>query len=144
MECYIASSWFNPVANKEVDDIKQALTDAGYDLFSPRDHLICPADADGGFQKFVFDGNIEHLNKSDFMVANTHGKDMGTIFEAGYFSCLGKPIVYFCAGLSGQFNLMLSQSGIKVCTSIDDLRDYLQRCRAAGCLLTEEYTGLIE
>ena len=144
MKAYIASSWFNPVANKEVDDIKQALEDAGFDLFSPRDHLICPASADGGFQKFVYDGNVTAMKDCDFMIANTHGKDMGTLHESGYFSCLEKPIIYFAAGLTGQFNLMLSQSGIKVCVSVDDLRDYLVRCKKAESLLIEPYLGLIE
>lgn len=144
MNAYIASSWFNPTAFQEVEDIKQALTDAGFGYFSPKDFFIAPPTADRATQKATFDGNIEHLNRCEFMVCNTHGKDMGTIFEAGYFNCLGKPIVYFASGLKGQFNLMLAQSGVKVCTSIPELRDYLVRCRTANQVIEEEYTGLIE
>jgi hypothetical protein len=45
---------------------------------------------------------------NDFMVCNTHGKDMGSIFEAGNFKALEKPIVnfgsvLFCPVASGQF-----------------------------------------
>ncbi len=71
---------------------------------------------------------------------------MGTIFEAGYFNCLEKPIVYFCDGLpaGAQFNLMLAASGIKVCRSLAELDDYLGRCTAEGTLITERYQGEIE
>jgi nucleoside 2-deoxyribosyltransferase len=71
---------------------------------------------------------------------------MGSIWEAGYFYALNKPIVYFCAGLppNAKFNLMLAASGVAVCTSIEDLRDYLTQCREAGKLLHRTYGGLIE
>jgi hypothetical protein len=59
---------------------------------------------------------------------------------------LAKPIVYFSAGLppGAQFNLMLAQSGVAVCTSLEDLGSYLSRCRESGGLLTEPYKGNIE
>lgn len=146
MKAYIASSWFNPVANQEVNDIISALTDNEFDFFSPRDFFVCPPGADLETQKSTYDGNLHHLHESDFMICNTHGKDMGSIFEAGYFKALEKPIIYFCAGLpeGATFNLMLAQSGIKVCTSKDDLNDYLSRCNDSNLLLIEPYYGSIE
>jgi len=80
------------------------------------------------------------------MICNTHGKDMGSIFEAGYFKALDKPIVYFCVGLpeGASFNLMLAQSGVTVCTSKDQLSDYLSRCSDQEQLLFEPYYGSIE
>ena len=71
---------------------------------------------------------------------------MGTIFEAGYFNCLEKPIVYFCDGLpeGAQFNLMLAASGVKVCRSLKEFDDYLSRCTDSGDLITERYQGEIE
>ena len=73
-------------------------------------------------------------------------KDMGTIFEAGYFNCLEKPIVYFCDGLppGAQFNLMLAASGIKVCRSLSELDSYLERCASDDELIIERYQGEIE
>ena len=146
MKAYLASSWFNPVANQEVDDIISALTSNGFEVFSPRDFFVCPPGADLSTQKSTYEGNLEHLHKSDFMICNTHGKDMGSIFEAGYFKALEKPIVYFCAGLpeGATFNLMLAQSGAKVCTSKEDIIDYLSRCNEAGMILYEPYYGSIE
>ena len=80
------------------------------------------------------------------MICNTRNKDMGSIFEAGYFHKLGKPIIYFCAGLppGAQFNLMLAASGLSVCTSIDQLRAYLKDCKGANRLFELRYKGAIE
>ena len=146
MKAYIASSWFNPVANQEVDDIISTLEDSGFEFFSPRDFFVCPPDADLETQKSTYEGNLLHLHKSDFMICNTHAKDMGSIFEAGYFKALEKPIVYFCAGLpsGATFNLMLAQSGVKVCTSTEELKDYLTRSYENGSMLFEPYYGSIE
>lgn len=144
MKCYIASGWFNPEWMQEVEDLKTALSDANFEYFSPKDFFTCSPTANIETQKATFKGNVEHLNMCDFMICNTRNKDPGSIFEAGYFNCLGKPIVYFAAGLRGQFNLMLAQSGVKVCTSVPELREYLQRCNHANSILFEEYSGLIE
>ena len=37
MKAYIASSWFNPVADQEVNNIISALESNGFEVFSPRD-----------------------------------------------------------------------------------------------------------
>ena len=146
MKAYIASSWFNPVANQEVNDIISALESNGFEVFSPRDFFVCPPTADLATQKSTYEGNLHHLHESDFMICNTHGKDMGSIFEAGYFKALEKPIIYFCAGLpeGATFNLMLAQSGMKVCTSKDELSNYLSRCTDNEDLIFEPYYGSIE
>jgi|TARA_R110001583_G_scaffold25188_6_gene91340 nucleoside 2-deoxyribosyltransferase len=146
MKAYIASSWFNPVADLEVNNIIESLKSNNFDFFSPRDFFVCPPTADLNTQKSTYEGNLEHLELCDFMVCNTHGKDMGSIFEAGYFNKLNKPIVYFCATLpaGAPFNLMLAQSGVKVCTSFEELSDYLSRCQESKKLLFEPYYGTIE
>lgn len=153
MKAYLASGWFSPEWDQEVTDIRDTLIKNGFEAFVPRDFFICPPDADEATQQSTYDGNLQHLKSSDFLIANTRAKDMGTIFECGYFkgwhealSFTGKPIVYFCAGLpaGAKFNLMLSRSGVKVCTSIQDLDNYLSRCKAAGRMLVEPYGGNIE
>lgn len=143
---YIASGWFSPEWLQEVEDIKEVLTSLDLDFFSPKDYAICEADAATNTQQAIFDGNINHLSTCDWMICNTRNKDMGSIWEAGYFYSLNKPIVYFCAGLppGAKFNLMLSASGVAVCTSIEDLREYLYESKKAGKLLRRTYSGLIE
>ncbi len=81
------------------------------------------------------------------MICNTRNKDMGSIFEAGYFHSLGKPIVYFCAGLpeGAKFNLMLAASGKSVCTSLNGLEQYLTTCLDNNRSVVEvRYGGFIE
>ena len=157
---YIASGWFSPEWLQEVEDIKAVLDDLKLDYFSPKDYAIAEATASNDTQKQIFDGNVKHLDICDWMVCNTRNKDMGSIWEAGYFYALNKPIIYFCAGLppGAKFNLMLSASGVAVCTSIDDLREgykisvtkfddlreYLTHSKKEGRLIQRNYTGLIE
>lgn len=143
---YIASGWFSPEWLQEVEDIKKVLDDLALDYFSPKDYAIAEATASSDTQKEIFDGNVEHLDICDWMICNTRNKDMGSIWESGYFYAREKPIIYFCAGLppGAKFNLMLAASGVAICTSVDDLYDYLFECKKAGKLLKRKYSGLIE
>jgi nucleoside 2-deoxyribosyltransferase len=145
---YLASGWFNPVQADEVDKL-EAILDARQnwiDLRSPRRIFICPPNASREVQDSTYHGNLKHIREADFLIANTRDKDLGTIMECGYAAAHEKAIVYFCNGLppNAKFNLMLSRSGIKVCTSYDELTDYLDRCNEAGELLVEPYDAAIE
>ena len=145
-KCYIASGWFSPEWLEELEGIKTCLDNLGLAYFSPKDENLCTPDSDLDFQDQVFEGNIRGLAECDWMICNTRNKDMGSIFEAGYFHSLNKPIVYFCAGLppGAQFNLMLAASGIGVCTSLEQLHSYLGDCTGSGELLSLRYEGKIE
>jgi len=145
--CYIASGWFSPEWLEELEEIKSALDDYGLNYFSPKDENLCDPDSDADFQDQVFSGNIRGMSEADWMICNTRNKDMGSIFEAGYFHSLGKPILYFCAGLpvGAKFNLMLAASGVGVCTSVEDLRQYIENCLENNNSLVERrYGGKIE
>ena len=145
-KCYIASGWFSPEWLQELENIKSVLDDLGLDYFSPKDENLCKPDDDTDFQDQVFNGNIMGMEECDWMICNTRNKDMGSIFEAGYFHKLDKPIVYFCAGLpeGAKFNLMLAASGIAVCTSIGQLKSYIADCKPSGMLHEVRYGGKIE
>jgi len=145
-KCYIASGWFSPEWLQELEDIKSCLDDLGLSYFSPKDENLCSPDSSVSFQDAVFNGNIKGMEDCDWMICNTRNKDMGSIFEAGYFHKLNKPIVYFCAGLppGAQFNLMLAASGVAVCTSLDDLRKYLGDSTYRRSLVERRYSGVIE
>jgi len=116
------------------------------DMASPRRIFVCPPDASREVQDATYQGNLLHIRDADFLVVNTRDKDLGTIMECGYATAFNKHIIYFCAGLpaGARFNLMLSRSGAKVCTSFEELEDYLNRCEAAGELLYEPYDKEIE
>jgi len=144
---YLAAGWFNPVQAEELDRLEAICDDREWiDLSSPRRIFVCPPDAPKETQDATFMGNLEHIASSDFLLVNTRDKDIGTIWEAGFAFALRKPIVYFCAGLpeGAKFNLMLARSGCKVCTSFDDLENYLDRSWASKQLLLEPYSQAIE
>ena len=145
-KCYIASGWFTPEWLEELENLKAMLDSLDLNYFSPKDENLCKPDDDESTQDQIFNGNIKGMEECDWMICNTRNKDMGSIFEAGYFHKLGKPIVYFCAGLpaGAQFNLMLAASGIAVCTSIGQLKSYLRDCIPANKLLELRYKGAIE
>jgi len=146
-KCYIASGWFSPEWLEELEMIKTKLDNCGLEYFSPKDENLCSPDSTVNFQDEVFNGNIQGMEDCDWMICNTRNKDMGSIFEAGYFHKLNKPIVYFCAGLpaGAQFNLMLAASGEAVCTSLNDLEEYLQWCKSNDRkIMPRRYNGKVE
>lgn len=144
MKVYLASGWFTPKALEEVEALETLLGELNFNVASPRKIFICPPNASLDVQKDTFRGNVEHIRTADFVLCNTRDKDMGTIFEAGVAYNARVPIVYFAQGLTGNFNLMLAQSGVKVTTSYDELRNYLQRCRDESRVIFEPYYGDIE
>ena len=144
MKVYLASGWFTPKALEEVEALENLLGELGLNVASPRKIFICPPSAPLDVQKDTFKGNVDHIRTADFVLCNTRDKDMGTIFEAGVAYNANVPIVYFAQGLTGNFNLMLAQSGVKVTTSYDELRDYLKRSIDVGKPLFEPYYGRIE
>ncbi len=145
---YLASGWFNPTQDAELTQLEKIFDDRAesFDLASPRRIFICPPDATKEVQDETFTGNLHHIETSDFLLVNTRDKDIGTIWEAGYAHAFKRPIVYFCAGLppGAKFNLMLARSGIKVCTTFEQLEDYLDRIIETGSLPNEPYADAIE
>lgn len=102
----------------------------------------------------VFNSNVEAIHKADVMIAvleylmppdmelllfrddqNNPGEgrfsairlpDTGTVWEMGYMRALGKPVVGFHTGETGQLNLMLSHGCNGFLKSMDDLDRYLE------------------
>ena len=144
---YLAAGWFNPTQAEELPRLEEICDNKTWiDLASPRRIFVCPPNAPKETQDATFEGNLHHIETADFLIVNTRDKDIGTIWEAGYAFANKRPIVYFCNGLpkGAKFNLMLARSGVKVCTSFEQLEDYLDRCFAEGDLLCELYDQEIE
>ena len=145
---YLASGWFNPTQAEELTNLENIFDARAehFELASPRRIFVCPPNAPKEVQDETFSGNLHHIQTADFLLVNTRDKDIGTIWEAGYAYAFNKPIVYFCAGLpeGAKFNLMLARSGIKVCTSFEQLEEYLDRAINEGNLPIEPYSDAIE
>ena len=145
---YLASGWFNPIQAEELTNLESIFDSRSdhFELASPRRIFVCPPNAPKEIQDETFSGNLHHIETSDFLLVNTRDKDIGTIWEAGYAFAFKKPIIYFCAGLpeGAKFNLMLARSGIKVCTSFEQLEEYLDRVISTDELPNEPYANAIE
>jgi len=148
LSCYLASGWFSPDQDKQLTKLEEVFDSRAdwINLASPRRIFVCPPTAPIEVQDSVFKGNMEHISKCDFTLVNTTYRDIGTIWEAGAAYALDRKIIYFCENLPARakFNLMLSRSGIKVCTSFEQLEDYLNRCYESGEMLYEPYDKEIE
>lgn len=119
---YLASGWFNERQEERRAFVKQAIIDAGFDIFSPKDEALVDPTSSQDWREQVFKNNIKGISHAPFMVCITDEKDIGTIMEAGIAYALNIPIVYFAETLGDNpFNLMLAQSGIVACTSRDEL-----------------------
>ena len=145
---YLASGWFNPIQAEELTSLESIFDSRSdhFELASPRRIFVCPPNAPKEVQDETFNGNLHHIETADFLLVNTRDKDIGTIWEAGYAFAFKKPIIYFCAGLpeGAKFNLMLARSGIKVCTSFEQLEEYLDRVISTDVLPNEPYANAIE
>lgn len=153
LKVYFASPWFNPEQAEREDRVKNKLRELGFNVWSPKDNCVCSPIADEAMRKRVFTDNVENIRNCDIIFAITDGKDMGTIWEAGYanginllrMACDYKPIkvVYYCEtlGPNGQFNLMLAMSGDIVITKFEDLN------KLPELILKNEglaYAGIVE
>lgn len=152
MKVYFASPWFNPEQAEREDRIKNKLRELGFNVWSPKDNCVCSPIGDEEMRQEVFGDNVYNIETCDILFAITDGKDMGTIWEAGFANGINymlKPtdrriiIVYYCEtlGPNGQFNLMLAQSGDIVITKFDDL-DKLPELIEKGEGLA--YAGIVE
>lgn len=150
MKVYFASPWFNPDQAEREDRVKSKLRELGFNVWSPKDNCVCSPIADEAMRNKVFDDNVKNIKTCDIIFAITDGKDMGTIWEAGYANGLNASflmrkiiIVYYCEtlGPNGQFNLMLAQSGDIVITNFEDLN------KLPGLIQRNErlaYAGIVE
>ena len=142
-DCYIASGWFNPNQAGDLKKIKAALEDLEVSYFSPKGEIVATPDATAEEQEEIFAGNLLAINNAKFIVCNTRDKDLGTIFEAGFSYGNGTPIIYYAAGLKGNFNLMLSRSGRAVATNVRELKKHIKGF-LADPEYREDYVGNIE
>lgn len=151
MKIYFASPWFNKEQAEREERVKTKLRQLGFEVWSPKENCVCPPNATKEQRQKVFTDNVKGIKSSDVIFAITDGKDMGTIWEAGfacgYNSNVSEKdkikVVYYCEtlGVNGEFNLMLAQSGNIVLTNFEDL-DRLPKLIKEGVNL--EYAGNIE
>lgn len=149
MKAYIASPFFNPEQLERVQFIERLLDKVGIEKFSPRVDTYVKPDSNDNERRTAFFANLKGIDVADFIIVVTDGKDVGTIFEAGYACAKQIPILYFAETLGDKpFNLMLAQSAtLGTHKTREELYDQLQGVADLGvenCINRPVYKGLIE
>lgn len=149
MKAYIASPFFNPEQLDRVRFIEGSLDKVGIEKFSPRLDTYVKPDSNDSERRKAFFENLKGIEQADFIIVVTDGKDVGTIFEAGYACAKQIPILYFAETLGDKpFNLMLAQSAnLGTHKTRNELFKMLQDVAdlgVANCINSPVYNGLIE
>lgn len=120
---YIAAPFFNPDQTTRVELVKAILDSKGLTYFSPKDDTFCTNINDPEERKRIFKEDHEAIRNSSRVIAITDGKDPGTIWEAGYAFANKIPVIYIAFTLGqAQFNLMLAESGVAACRTVEELK----------------------
>lgn len=133
--CYLSSGWFKDKTPGSQDvnaqertrlTVYSALAKHRINIFSPKDEAVV-GDPGAPLGKKILDMNVEAIDDAAFCIVNTEGKDMGTIFEAGYAYAKNVPIIYYWehSNPEDKFNLMLAFSGVAVCSNEKELNEFL-------------------
>lgn len=121
---YVAGPWWTEEMMTRIQDVEKVLINNDCKMFRPRiDGPDLGPNATEEDRTRAFKDNVDNIANSDFIVAITDGKDVGTIFEAGYAYGINVPVIYFCNSLpeGATFNVMLAKSGYSVALSFEDL-----------------------
>lgn len=127
---YIAAPWFTPKQAERLEGIKKLLTNYKIPFYSPKDECLFTNVTEMDPFK-VLQTNCDAIVESEFILAITDEKDVGTMWECGYAYAMGVPILYvWLTKEDGQkFNLMLAASGAvahtdnQIMAQIDHYRD---------------------
>lgn len=154
---YLASGWFTKTQEERRLFVKDALLEAGYEVFSPKDEALVDNTSSKDWREQVFKGNVKAISEAPFVLCITDEKDIGTIMEAGIAYAKNVPIVYFAETLGNNpFNLMLALSGVVACTSREQLTRVLNddtlvnvvlhnlSCENPTLVRYNDYEGLVE
>ncbi len=114
---YLASGWFNEKQKEQMDEVYRVLLDLSLrgelDFFSPfYDGIVLKGKSDPDWRKKmkeVWELDIAKVEASNLIIGCTQDHDVGTIFELGYASAKGIPILCYNSNPELGLNVMLSQ-----------------------------------
>lgn len=123
-DLYLAGPWFTPEQKERLEDVHDRILISGLKVFSPKDENLFVLGA--STPQKILQGNVNAIDSCKGIVVITDGKDVGTIWEAGYAYAKSKPILYVWLTHEShqKFNIMLAASGI----AIHSLSDLDEQC----------------
>lgn len=138
---YIAAPFFNPEQVAVVEAIETTLQQAGVKFFSPRSEGVlielAPSERAIHLEK-IYQSNINHMLECNTMLAVVDGRDIGTIFEIGFFTAnrlsAKDNLLLTYTDKSFGLNVMIQQSVDAHLKGVGDLE---------GLLKMSKYNGVI-
>lgn len=135
MKIYLAGPFFTDKQKDIVSQVERIIKHNGFEVYSPMKECIFekgvtkPAD--------IFDDNVKQIDVADAVIVITDGKDVGTLFEAGFAYGKGSPIIYAWFDSNGaKFNIMLKESAAAIALSYTHLDYTLNRLSKDRCFVT--------
>lgn len=107
-QIYIAGPFFNTAQQWAIDEIRGALDDMGFRVFSPIH------DVGEGMPAEVAPADLIGLEGSGVVLALLDGLDAGTIFEVGYAKAKGIPVIAIAESVPAEALTMILGSGCYV------------------------------
>jgi nucleoside 2-deoxyribosyltransferase len=102
---YLAAPFFDLAQRWLLEEARTHLTAVGLDVFSPLH------DVGTGSAECVAPADLAGIDHCDRMLALIDGADVGTVFEVGYASARGMPVVALAETLSVESLKMIAGSG---------------------------------
>lgn len=111
-QIYLAAPFFNTAEQWRVDEVRDALKDMGFKVFSPiHDVGIGPSEE-------VTPADLFGLEQSGVVIALLDGLDPGTVFEVGYARAKDIPVVVVAESVNPELLTMIIGSGCEVTTDL--------------------------
>ena len=111
-QIYLAAPFFNTAEQWRVDEVRDALKDMGFKVFSPiHDVGIGPSEE-------VTPADLFGLEQSGVVIALLDGLDPGTVFEVGYARAKGIPVVVVAESVNPELLTMIIGSGCELTTDL--------------------------
>lgn len=120
---YIAGPFFNEDQVALVEAIEAVLTFNNMPFYSPRSEGVLfhmTQEEKAARMKYIFDKNIEMLDKCDKVVAIIDNYDTGTVFEIGYAFAKEKKIITVTDNYYG-VNVMINECIVAHCLTVEQI-----------------------
>lgn len=107
-QIYLAGPFFNTAQQWLIDEAREALTDMGFNVFSPSHEIgFGPA-------KEVAPADLYALEQSSIVLALLDGLDPGTVFEVGYACAKNIPVIVIAEFVDANSLTMVIGSGCEI------------------------------
>ena len=135
MKIFLAAPLFSEAERDYNAKTAKTLRENGFEVWLAQETQFIQHDAHKE-KKMIYDGDIQALKTSDIVVAVLDGVDVdtGVAYEMGYAKALGKPLIglktdHRTFSRIEEVNLMLEAPTIKICKTINDLIDTLNKMK---------------